>query len=281
MTGTIPQELTAITSLDTLFLNENSLGGSVPPSVCVGNTTFNGMNLAVDCDEVACTCCQECGADDADATNADSNADSNATGTVPVIPADSNVNSVTALGSPVEDTPVIDPFPFVDNATMMESIEGLQSPNNKDNDYGCQTIDVGFPCYTQGWSIDFEISNTDCGKGPPLETYDLVALYPYTGESIENQGAGDRVVSVGTQKPLSEAVFWASSCGLAECDGVIANGQIYYRNTHPKQTGGISQEWWPVVPGTMLQLHWIRVDTTGSAIVVAESRPFIVANRCF
>jgi hypothetical protein len=193
----------------------------------------------------------------------------------------SDSNAPDASGAAPTNEP--ESFPFVDDADMTEMIEvlnGALPASAATNRYGCQTIDVGFPCYTSGWSIDFELSNSGCqgpqSSSPPptTEEYDLVALYPFEGD-VQNPPS-----NVGSLLSLGDSMFWATSCGLAECDGVVANGQVYYRNTYPKQTASLSQTWWPVASGTMMQVQWIRVDASGTAIVLAESQPFLVANSC-
>eukprot|EP00535_Pseudo-nitzschia_heimii_P003166 CAMPEP_0197174696 /NCGR_PEP_ID=MMETSP1423-20130617/1094_1 /TAXON_ID=476441 /ORGANISM="Pseudo-nitzschia heimii, Strain UNC1101" /LENGTH=999 /DNA_ID=CAMNT_0042623641 /DNA_START=85 /DNA_END=3084 /DNA_ORIENTATION=- len=173
-------------------------------------------------------------------------------------------------------------FPFITDTAMGNTITTLNGdPTVLENsdDFGCQSIDVGFPCYSSGWSIDFELSNRRCGApptSPPVtELYDIVALFQYDDDIQTPPGA-----NIGSTKSLSDALFWASSCGLVDCDGVVANGQIYYRNTYPQQLAPLSNPWWPVPPGTMLQMQWIRTDESGMAVVIAESRPFLVANRC-
>ena len=177
--------------------------------------------------------------------------------------------------APASFTPISD--------TAMENtitiLNGDPSVLENSEDFGCQSIDIGFPCYTSGWSIDFELSNRRCGGSTPpppvTELYDIVALYQFDGDIEAPPGA-----NVGSTKSLSDALFWASSCGLVDCDGVIANGQVYYRNTYPQEFSNLANPWWPVPPGTMLQMQWIRTDDAGMAVVIAESRPFLIANRC-
>ena len=175
-------------------------------------------------------------------------------------------------------------FPFVDDAAMEEAIallSGSSQALEDSYDYGCQTIGVGFECYSPGYSIDFELSNNACGSPqspvpPPTQDYDLVALFDFDGNINRPRVSS----SIGKTKSLSDAIYWATSCGLAQCDGVIANGQVYYRNTYPKMSAPIPTTWWPVTPGTRMQVLWMRADSSGKAVVLAESQPFIVSNRC-
>jgi hypothetical protein len=55
LTGTIPSELAAISSLEDLEFFENALTGSLDQSFCVENRTWD--LLKVDCDKVECSCC--------------------------------------------------------------------------------------------------------------------------------------------------------------------------------------------------------------------------------
>jgi len=61
LTGTIPAELGALSSLETLWLEFNNLSGSMPQDVCNLRTTNGGLfsSLVVDC-KVECSCCTEC-----------------------------------------------------------------------------------------------------------------------------------------------------------------------------------------------------------------------------
>ena len=206
-------------------------------------------------------------------------------------------------------------FPYVDDETMaVIAKEFMTNENNSANDVtltdetaisplpsspNCRAIDVGFTCYDTAYSIDFVASNSNCGfdtipgnsvsdanNDDPLKEYDLIALYPY------NTTAADEILSVdnkewesvvGTIKPLNASLYWATSCGLSDCDGVISSpGRIYYRNTHPMHmvSPSASKLSWPISGGSFFQLLWLRADSSGDAIVFAESRPFLVADRC-
>lgn len=262
LNGTIPQELTGIETLNNLFLVGNDLEGDVTSSVCIGDfdnaTTYNGMKMSVDCASVHCACC----------------------GCDGVTPAPVAFEAEVPEGE--LQTAELDgqTFPFVSDESFdvaMEVLNGALPANKASERYDCQTIDVGFSCYTSGWSIDFEMSTSNCGTrqtSPPTTTdYDLVALYPFEGDV-------DGPSTVGTLKSLQDSLFWATACGLEDCDGVIANGQMYYRNTYPTLTAPLSPPWWPIAPDSMMQVQWIRVDASGAAIVLAESEPFEVSDRC-
>ncbi len=308
LSGEIPETLTGLDSLKRLFLvgNEN-LRGSVS-SVCVApyvnatyNVTANGMDMTVDCESVHCDCC-DCG-DVRPAVVVESRVDEIATianatedgfftyvvggnrtetNSTEIVIVHTNTSAAEVVEEPENETPVANTteesagFPFVDDASFDQALSvlnGALPAAQASEPYGCQSISVGFQCYTSGWSIDFELSNSDCGNNAPTTDYDLVALYPFEGDVTGPS-------KVGSLKNLDEASFWATSCGLAECDGVIANGQVYYRNTYPKQTAPLSPTWWPVPANSMIQVQWIRVDASGTAIVLAESAPFLVANQC-
>lgn len=100
--------------------------------------------------------------------------------------------------------------------------------------------------------------------------------------------------SVGTMKSLNESLYWATSCGLSEgCDGVISSpGKIYYRNMYPTRmiSPNDSKLRWPIPvyagdnsdgSSPLFQLTLVRVNSIGDGIILAESRPFIVSDRCF
>jgi hypothetical protein len=98
--------------------------------------------------------------------------------------------------------------------------------------------------------------------------------------------------SVGTMKSLNESLYWATSCGLSEgCDGVISSpGKIYYRNMYPTRmiSPNDSKLIWPIPvyagdsdgSSSLFQLTLVRVNSIGDGIILAESRPFIVSDRC-
>lgn len=258
LTGGIPKELTAIETLNNLVLEGNDIAADVSSLVCVGETnnatTYNGMKMTVDCESVHCNCC-------------------GCEGVTPSLPVPETEIVTAVLDG--QTFPVVSDEAF---DTAMEVLNGAMPGNEASEQYACQTIDVGFQCYTSGWSIDFELSSSDCGTrqdpSPPSTTdYDLVALFPFEGDITGPS-------NIGTLKSLKDSLFWATSCGLVDCDGVIANGQVYYRNTYPKMMAPLSPPWWPIAPNSMMQLQWIRVDGSGTAIVLAESQPFLVSDRC-
>jgi len=318
LSGEIPETLTGLESLKRLFFvgNEN-LSGSVS-SVCVApyvnasyNVTANGMDMSVDCELVHCDCCGcedvrpvavveslvESRVDEIATIANDTDGgfftyvvggNRTETNSTEIVIVHTNTSGADVVEEPEIETPDVantteeaedseeSGFPSVDDASFDEALSvlnGALPAAQASEPYGCQSISVGFQCYTSGWSIDFELSNSGCGNNVPTTDYDLVALYPFQGDLTGPS-------MVGSLKHLDEASFWATSCGLAECDGVIANGQVYYRNTYPKQTAPLSPPWWPVPANNMMQVQWIRVDASGTAIVLAESAPFLVANQC-
>jgi hypothetical protein len=58
-TGTVPSELGRLSLLGDLKLTSNSLTGGVPIEVC-DLTGGRLQSLFVDCNEVVCTCCNNC-----------------------------------------------------------------------------------------------------------------------------------------------------------------------------------------------------------------------------
>jgi hypothetical protein len=98
----------------------------------------------------------------------------------------------------------------------------------------------------------------------------MIALYPF----------GSTSSSIGNQVPLEGAMYWATSCGLETCDGVVADGTVYYRSGFPDKAGGATKQWPLVGGGQSYQLFFIQVNSMGMATVIAESRPFSVSGQC-
>jgi hypothetical protein len=141
------------------------------------------------------------------------------------------------------------------------------------------------------WDDDDDYSSTLS----PSELQAAVAAVAAATTAITNS-------SVGTMKSLNESLYWATSCGLSEgCDGVISSpGKIYYRNMYPTRmiSPNDSKLIWPIPAyndgdddggdgggsssstSTLYQLTLVRVNSVGDAIILAESRPFIVTDRC-
>jgi len=198
--------------------------------------------------------------------------------------------------------------------TISTSNTTAATTNVSSSSSSCRRIDVGRTCYDTSYSIDFETSSMNCApdiNNTTFQEYDVIALYSYNNSENNDDGVDDTngddwysntvvptesrqdafmnsVTSttdsvVGTTKPLQESLYWATSCTLPECDGVISSpGIIYYRNLYPTKmmSPTESQLTWPIAGGSFLQLVWVRVDATGTALILAESRPFVVADRC-
>lgn len=281
---TVPETVVDITPTDSTVTNEET---SAPVNAIVDETASDVPEIVVDSASTMTPIINEgippAGNDVVDDTNGDV-IDSS-------IPASTTTNVGSTSSIPVAGgfTPEeeLEAYPYIDNATFDEAISVLNGALPKglaSEPYGCQSIEIGFSCYTSGWSIDFELSNSACANEesstpPATEDYDLVGIFPFEGE-VRGPEKLPTSTSIGTLKSLSDAIFWATACGLAECDGVIANGEVYYRNTYPAKTDPLSPSWWPLEEGSMMQLQWIRVDSSGTAIVIAESRPFSVDKKC-
>jgi len=201
-------------------------------------------------------------------------------------------------------------IPLLNTTTAITSIIATTTTTtNVSSSSSCRVIDVGSTCYDTSYSIDFETSSMNCAPDihDQFQEYDIIALYPYdksdndddddddgddyyssTVNPTESQNSLSSIASaidsvIGTTKPLNESLYWATSCGLPECDGVISSpGIIYYRNLYPTKmmSPNDSQLTWPIYGGSFFQLFWVRVDSMGNAIILAESRPFVVADRC-
>mmetsp|Transcript_44751 Transcript_44751/g.108044 ORF Transcript_44751/g.108044 Transcript_44751/m.108044 type:complete len:831 (+) Transcript_44751:188-2680(+) len=60
LTGNVPPSITKLNKLQHLDLTENSLFGFLPDKMCDKGL----QTLAVDCDQVVCTCCTQCGSEE-------------------------------------------------------------------------------------------------------------------------------------------------------------------------------------------------------------------------
>jgi hypothetical protein len=119
----------------------------------------------------------------------------------------------------------------------------------------CVSIQALNGCYTQDQAIEVAVSNCDVGE------FDLIALYE---ESI-----GDNI-------SYRNAVFWVNSCGLEECDGIMADGLIYFDNQDPGNLGFAS---WPLSQDSY-KMHLLRINPGGEVVSLAESDPFRIDDTC-
>jgi hypothetical protein len=63
LSGSVPSELSRLSSLELLKLQDNDLTGTIPENVCsiVSSSEFEHKTIMADCDNVQCSCCNECG----------------------------------------------------------------------------------------------------------------------------------------------------------------------------------------------------------------------------
>mmetsp|Transcript_32818 Transcript_32818/g.49618 ORF Transcript_32818/g.49618 Transcript_32818/m.49618 type:complete len:111 (-) Transcript_32818:203-535(-) len=63
--GPVPETLSPLSQLTTLALQENDFVGVISDSICnatvKGNARIQLRSLTIDCEEVACECCTNCG----------------------------------------------------------------------------------------------------------------------------------------------------------------------------------------------------------------------------
>merc|ERR1712183_838757 len=55
--GKVPSELGELTKLKLMHLHGSRLSGEMPPGICNLKEQFSLRDLTVDCEEIACTCC--------------------------------------------------------------------------------------------------------------------------------------------------------------------------------------------------------------------------------
>jgi hypothetical protein len=255
--GQIPTEIGNLSNLNFLSAEGNILTGSLPEELSNLNsvTTLalqeNGLNGAVP--EGVCSSANTRGnvavSVDCDRVRCSCctpmcNQTVNIPPTTP--PTRSPTNAPTAA------------FPNIDSTSAVVVQQGQLNNNS-------YVIDVGSDCYNPHYVIDF---TTELSQ--PTQ-YDLIALVPF--EAI---GASDSIVS--TYNFFTSVLYWASSCDLTDCDGVISDGVVYYRNKHPSISSSQPSSW-PLGVG-FYQLHLVQVDETGTAYVTTRSRQFAVAEDC-
>lgn len=244
LTGDIPTELKELDALTILRLEDNNIGGTVPNEMC--NKTIAGsdtaeaaLRISVDCEEVQCSCCVDC----CFFCGLGGNDNTDGEG------ASEQASSVIAAAPPTA-APTKDPLVYPVAPTPATNFD-------------CYSAEVGFSCYNPQYAIDFE--TTACNP----QTYDMTAVFAITDGSTS---------LVGTQRAISNAVVWATSCTLPDCDGVVSDGSVYYRNIIPDRTKEAAT--WPLPIGTTFILATVHVDATGMATILAQSTPFVVANLC-
>lgn len=264
LTGEIPEQLSDLDELATLWLSENDLVGVVPSGVCDATTSAVALDLSVDCDQVDCSCCSDCfgvtpGANgeeievvDEEDTTGDSASDA------PVVEQTASPSENVIDGSSPENITSSVPYPVDIN---------METPNPPD--YSCYDVQVGFGCYVTGWAIDFE--TIMCNQ----RDFNLIAIFPYpnNGTTASLQAPS----FVGTQLPIDEALYWSTNCEQPECDGVVADGTLYYRNQFPDVAS--PNMVWPLPVGQYL-VRIVQADEVGTATILAESAAFKVDGQC-
>lgn len=278
LVGQIPEELSQLNELSTFWISGNDFVGAVPSGICSKTTGAVGLDISVDCEEVACSCCIDCATDSAKVQDQDDATAVPTTENVTFSISDTPVasNNITDDSTTANQTGVPGSGNVANDAQNTNS--SLPYPidvNNETPDppnFSCYDIQVGFDCYETDWAIDFETGS--CNP----RNYNLVAVYPSpntTGDS--GTSSLQTSSSLGSLVSMSESLFWATSCELQACDGVVSGGTAYYRNQFPDQTA-TSMEW--PLPSGQYVLRIILSDEFGNATVLAESAAFVVADQC-
>ena len=268
LTGTLPDELSGLTSLTTLALEDNALKGIVPSGVCNNVDVQDKFKVSVDCDMVQCSCCTP-----ACAEISDDSQQSPPTPALPEIPTPAPPTPSPTLASPPTAS-----IPSIDSS----SVEQVQGNNS-------YSITVGSECYVPDNVIDFK---TEMSKPEAFDIVTLVSLPSSTVGNGPSLSLGDSIPPVANttvvtgESPVLQptytftdnSLYWAATCNTVECNGVFADGFVYYLNGLP----GTSRErptTWPLAAG-WYQLQLVQVDETSLAYVTARSLPFEVTDTC-
>jgi Leucine rich repeat len=239
-TGDVPQELIELEALSILRLEENDLGGSIPEGMC-NKTATDAQPGTKPQFSVDCEQVQcSCCVECCLSCGLGGANDSLDQG------SDAIVFAPTPTPSPTKD-PLVYPV----------------APSPAAN-FDCYSAAVGFSCYNPNFAIDFETSV--CNP----QAHDMIAVFAVAA------AAGTSLV--GSQRSIDDAAVWATSCTLPECDGVISNGSLFYRNVFPERFQDAAS--WPLPIGTNYVLTMIHVDASGTATILAQSTPFVVAENC-
>jgi hypothetical protein len=151
----------------------------------------------------------------------------------------------------VSDAPAVAPPDF----TFTEAPTAFTTATSEPTENECVSIQALTDCYTQDQSIEVAVTNCDAGE------FDVIALYKE---------------SVGDNISYPNAVFWVTSCGLEECDGIMADGLIYFENQDPGKLGSAS---WPLSQDSY-KMHLLRINQGGEVVSWAESDPFRIDDTC-
>jgi hypothetical protein len=259
LTGTFPSQITKLTNLIELNLSNNDLTGELPPGLreltalstlrleenkVVGAISEDMCNRTSTVTNKVLAMTVDCGQVQCSCCkNCCSYCDLGGKG-------DSASYGTTSIASSPTTAPTVDPLKYPVASTPATTAT-----------FDCSSIQTGFSCYTMQFAIDFESSVCN------IQATDMVAVFASSG--TDN--------NVGTQRPLADALVWSSSCNLLDCDGVLSQGRIYYRNIIPDQWIGAKN--WPLAAGSYF-LAVIQVDASAMAMIVAESEAFSVAEQC-
>lgn len=284
LTGSIPTEMSNLQSLTTLALHDNALDGPVPAGVCNTAASQDNFQISVDCDTVQCSCCTP-------ACNDVPDGPQTTPATVGAAPATAATPAPQLTIAPPTSPPTTpststSTIPFVDSATVQQQ---LQQANNS------YAIYVGSDCYTPDFSIDF---TTESSQPTPFDVLTLVPLPPSDffgngptlslGDAVS--GSATATAAPGTSEAVTSPVadptynftahslLWAGACGMAQCEGVVADGFMYYSTGVPSISSPQAASW-PLDVG-WYQLQLVLVDESSTAYVTARSLPFSVSETC-
>ena len=248
LTGFIPAELGALSSLSTLLLSNNpSLTGYVPDEICsIGDFT----RLEVDCGNIACNCCTSgCSV----LTPAPSENTSS-----PTMESESPTTSNPSAANPIATAaPVTTAAPVAATAAPIATESPQTSAPTDGTTQQCASswITAGQACYSTSDAIEINLEYCD------FRQFDLVAMF----EASEDQNFSH-----------DNAIFWLRSCGEQQCHGVLSNGYLTFDGWSPIWLSSP----WPLRTGDY-KLYLIRVSSGGQLVAHAESAAFSISDSCF
>jgi hypothetical protein len=308
-TGTIPSEIARLPRLGSLLLENNSFSGPVSEvlipttlsqatlqntlsQVRLQNNAFTGvipeqlcavpsLEIIVDCEEVECSCCDDCIVDTTAPTDTPTNTPTKTAVDIiaPVVtpapvpattpapqqtpspaPVPATQAPVPATPAPVPATPSPVPATPAPVPATQAPVPATQAPTAAPTTTPptpCAYIRTTSDCYTQGEEIDLEVNNCDA------EDFDLIAMYPQTKDS-----------NIGYR----EAVFWVRSCSgdQVNCHGVLSDGFIYLENNEPERLDFAPN---PLNTGEY-KLMIIKIVPPGIVEQIADSSTFRIAETC-
>jgi hypothetical protein len=249
--GTLPVGLGNLTMLKELTLQGNNFTGEIPTDVC---TSVSLQQASVDCDKVACACCDGCESV-ADTPNDGPDETPTPTDSTAQQPTATPTMSPSTETSTETTTPIDSTLPQPTAAPTM-SLSSMETGTVSPAPTACQAIQTVRDCYEVEESINFDSFNCE-----PSE-FDVVALYRV--QDLRESG-------------LRNALFWMPACMDTECSFSMDDGFLFRGDSGTSVM--LETAPWPFTTEDYV-LFLFRVFEPGSLEIIAESAPFIVAEQC-